>query len=204
MTARISKADIRHRALEIRDGLSDAERAIKSEAICRHLFAYIEQHAKGAQILSYIAFRQELDLKPLHEWLWAAGYRIAIPRVNKQAKQLDWRMLYRYDDLEPGYAGIMEPSLQLIPWHHDESQQVVLLLPGVAFDRHGGRVGYGGGYYDRFAADKRWVAANQQQVCKIAPAFSNTVFANVPMAIHDVVVDILVTENGPLERMGTK
>jgi 5-formyltetrahydrofolate cyclo-ligase len=196
----ISKDNLRHHALLARDHMDDETRRFKSEQICKHVFEQIRKIGTDVQVLSYIAFRSEPDLYALHEKLWENGYRIAIPRVQLTTKQLDWRMLYRYDDLEPGYAGIMEPNLQLIAWEWDARKPVVILLPGLAFDWFGGRVGYGGGYYDRFAANYGWIKQNQEGVIKIAPAFSEQMVEQIPMDAHDIEVDLVVTEQGPLER----
>jgi 5-formyltetrahydrofolate cyclo-ligase len=183
--------------LDVRDQLSPDVRTALTARIVQHTFAAIQAFAPHADVLSYIAFRNELDLRDLHEQLWAAGYRIAIPRVQKATKQLDWRMLYRYDDLQPGYAGIMEPSLDLIPWVQEPSRPVVVLVPGLAFTTEGYRLGYGGGFYDRFAAEHGWLGKSGAHVLKVAPTFGAMVVDQVPMDAHDVVVDVVITEDGP-------
>lgn len=194
----ISKDEIRHLALNKRDHMNEAERLNQSESICNHLFEYIQSFSRDAQILSFIAFRSEPELRTLHHRLWGHGYRIAIPRVQRTTKELDWRMLYRYDDLQAGYAGIMEPSLELIPWVYDPTKPIVILMPGLAFDRNGGRLGYGGGYYDRFVAANGWLQRGCAGVIKVAPAFSEQIVSVIPMEAHDVEVDVVITELGPL------
>lgn len=199
MSGVLTKAQLRHRMLDVRDQLSPDVRTALTARIVQHTFAAIQAFAPHADVLSYIAFRNELDLRDLHEQLWAAGYRIAIPRVQKATKQLDWRMLYRYDDLQPGYAGIMEPSLDLIPWVQEPSRPVVVLVPGLAFTKEGYRLGYGGGFYDRFAAEHGWLRKSGAHVLKVAPTFGAMVVDQVPMDAHDVVVDVVITEDGPRE-----
>jgi 5-formyltetrahydrofolate cyclo-ligase len=194
----ISKDEIRHLALNKRDHMDEKDRRNKSESISIHVFEYIRNYSRDAQILSFIAFRSEPELRSLHNRLWEHGYRIAIPRVLRATKQLDWRMLYRYDDLQAGYAGIMEPSLELIPWVYDSTKPIVILMPGLAFDQQGGRLGYGGGYYDRFVAAYGWMQRGSAGVLKVAPAFFEQVIQVIPMEAHDVVVDVVITEFGPL------
>lgn len=194
----ISKDEIRHLALNLRDHMDESDRRNKSDSICHHVFRYIQNFSMDAQILSFIAFRTEPELRTLHNQLWEQGYRIAIPRVQKATNQLDWRMLYRYDDLQAGYAGIMEPSLELIPWVYDPSKPVVIIMPGLAFDQQGGRLGYGGGYYDRFVAAYGWLQRGTAGVLKVAPAFSEQIVQAIPMEAHDVQVDVVITELGPL------
>ena len=94
----------------------------------------------------------------------------------------------RFDELASGHYGIREPKADFIrPVPRGEIEAVV--IPAVAFDRRGYRVGYGGGYYDRFLPEAR-------QAARIGVAFARHIVPAVPAAPHDVTVDRIVTEEG--------
>ena len=90
-------------------------------------------------------------------------------------------------DTAPGYRGIPEPAAELPRVAIEDVDWV--LVPGVAFDIHGRRLGYGGGYYDRLLALLR------PGVLRVAGAFDLQVVAQVPAAPHDLIVDVIVTES---------
>ena len=141
----------------------------------------------SATVLLTLPFGSEWDTRALLEAALARAKRVALPRVNLATRMLDICAITRLEhDAAPGYRGIPEPGahcslidIATIDW---------VLVPGVAFDPDGHRIGYGGGYYDRLLpllrADARRVAA----------AFELQLVARVPAAPHDVAVDAVVTE----------
>ena len=143
-------------------------------------------------LLVTLPFRSEWNATLVVAHALAAGKVVAAPRVDAPARML---RAYRIDDLdrdvERGHRGIPEPrascvevALERIDW---------VLVPGVAFDARGGRLGYGGGYYDRLLP---FVSPGAPRV---AGAFDMQIVDHVPMAPHDIAVDFVVTEQRTLD-----
>ena len=93
--------------------------------------------------------------------------------------------LLSFDELEPGYYGILTPKKEFIRYI-DPKEIDLIIVPGAAFDRQGYRVGFGGGYYDRFLTDLNCM--------KISIAFGLQIVDKVPREGHDLPVDMIITE----------
>ena len=96
------------------------------------------------------------------------------------------------DELAPGTLGIVEPKSELRAFVDRQvslNEVDLVLVPGVAFDRRGGRLGHGQGYYDKL------LAAASRDVPLVAPAFECQLFGEIPMLPHDVFMDKVVTED---------
>jgi len=118
----------------------------------------------------------------------AAGKTVVVPRVNTLARMLE---LYAVADLDrdvvPGHLGIPEPRPERPQVPRDAIEFV--LVPGVAFDLAGRRLGYGGGYYDRL------LPLLSPRAARVAGAFEIQLVDRVPAASHDVAVDAIITES---------
>jgi 5-formyltetrahydrofolate cyclo-ligase len=183
---RDAKRELRSLVLSERDQMSDEARAEASRAILTALTARPDFRASQVLLLT-LSFGSEWDTAPLVDAALARNKTVALPRVNLATNLLD---LYTVTDLEhdvaPGYRGIREPlphcaqvDLAAIRW---------VLVPGVAFDRNGKRLGYGGGFYDRLLPSLSPVAI------RVAGAFELQVVDRVPSDVHDLAVDAIVTE----------
>lgn len=138
----MDKGALRRRILELREGLSADQVALASQRICARLASW-PQLRSAQTVMAYLPFRKEPDLTPLFSEL--PHIRWVLPRVdgrNLVVHPYDPRRLVRHR------FGMLEPMPNL-PTVDPEAIDIVL-VPGVAFDRYGGRIGYGGGYYDRF------------------------------------------------------
>jgi 5-formyltetrahydrofolate cyclo-ligase len=186
---RAAKAELRRRILEQRDGLPADRRARASAAITARL-AGLPAFGAARTVLAYASFGSEVDTGPLLRAVLAAGKALVLPRVNRASRMLD---LYRVDDpagqLEPGTWGIPEPRPATCPPAALGEVELVV-VPGVAFDVRGGRLGYGAGYYDRLL---RGLAAGAPPL--VAGAFDVQVVPEVPMDAHDRRLDRVVTES---------
>ena len=183
---REAKRAARERALAARDALPEPVRAAASLRIADGITS-LASFAAARTVLVTLPFRSEWDTRVVARRALAAGKVVASPRVDAVARMLT---LHRIADLardvEPGYRGIPEPRPECsgvepatIDW---------VLVPGVAFDGAGRRLGYGGGYYDRLLP---LLAAG---VPRVAGAFDVQVVPDVPCGPHDLVVDCVVTE----------
>lgn len=180
---RRSKRGLRREVLARRDDLRAQERSRLSAAILERVIALPEVR-DARTVMAFWSFGSEVDTGPLLARLDAAGKEICLPRIR------DGEVLavgYRPGDpVRPTPFGAMEPAAG--PIVEPETIDVVV-TPGVAFDRRGGRVGYGGGYYDRLLARIRPDASS------VAIAFELQVVDEVPMGNLDRRVEAIVTEH---------
>ncbi|MGG4143908.1 5-formyltetrahydrofolate cyclo-ligase [Paenibacillus algorifonticola] len=187
------KQRIRADAAKVRDRLSKQDRALWSGLACGALIQWLEEHPEQREIMCYVPFRSELDLWPLINWLWSTRREVIVPRCHPLDRSMTLYRLQSQADLMEGAYGIREPDpakcVELPQGHAPDS----IIVPGIQFDRMGGRMGYGGGYYDRFAeragkAGKRafWIGA----------AYEAQVAEQVPMQEHDLKMNGIVTESG--------
>jgi 5-formyltetrahydrofolate cyclo-ligase len=186
----MSEAKTALRAAQVarRDGLTAEQRAVATAAIVarvRSLPAW--QRARG--VLSYMAFGSELDLYALHRELQQQGRLLVAPRVPAQGRALELRQVVDLtQDLAPSRWGIPEPLPDLCPLV-DPAQIDLVLVPGVAFDRTGNRLGYGAGFYDRL------FQRLPPSALRVACVQEALLVDRVPAEPHDAPVDLLVTES---------
>jgi len=180
-----AKRALRDEVIAARDALDPGERAAASQAIVARVGA-LPSFAAARCVLLTLPFRSEWDTRPLVATALARGAAVVLPRVNAQARMLE---IHRVSDPEsqtqPGYRGIPEP-VDTLP-RQDLASVDWVLVPGVAFDPLGRRLGYGGGYYDRL------LATLAPGVPKVAGAYDLQMVAHIPSAPHDLRVDAIVT-----------
>lgn len=127
----------------------------------------------------------EVDTKAIIEHAWRVGKRVAVPRCNPSTKEMDFRMIESYDDLEIVYMDLQEPVVERTVSVRPEEIDLQV-VPGVVFSKEGYRIGYGGGYYDRYLSD--------YQGDTVSLAFELQVINQIPIEIHDVPVEKIITE----------
>jgi 5-formyltetrahydrofolate cyclo-ligase len=183
---RDAKRSLRERVLHLRDALPAELRARFGAAIVERLLSREDFRAARTVLLS-VAFRSEWETRPLFSAARALGKTAVAPRVDRERRMLG---LYAVVDVErdvgSGYLGIGEP----LPHCRSVDPLAIdwVLVPGVAFDASGHRIGYGGGYYDRLLPTLR------RDAPRIAGAFELQFIERVPAAAHDLKVDAIVTE----------
>ncbi|QRG70425.1 5-formyltetrahydrofolate cyclo-ligase [Brevibacillus choshinensis] len=188
MDPKAVKQQLRSRIIEERKALPDALRREYSARACRHAAEH-ERLAGARAIMAFHPFGAELDILPFIEKAKARGQEIWLPLTLTAERRL---IPYRYEGkhmLKQGVYGIWEPDPALAE-EADLTKLDAVLVPGVAFDRHGGRMGYGGGFYDRF------LAGLQPRPLLVGIAFSMQLVDQVPREMHDIGLDGVVTENG--------
>ncbi|HEX9652998.1 MAG TPA: 5-formyltetrahydrofolate cyclo-ligase [bacterium] len=133
-----------------------------------------------------VAWRNEVNNHQLIKDL-LTGRRVVVPVVDLASHTLAHSLISGFEDLRPGAFGILEPTPEKM--HPVSLAQIdVILVPGVAFDLSGNRIGYGGGYYDDFL--------RQAKVLKIALCYHFQIVESIPTRVEDERVDILITEKG--------
>lgn len=177
------KRDLRREVLERRDALTPDERRAKSRAVAERLLALPELGGRR-MVLAFWSFGSEVDTAPILAALAARGHRLALPRIEgKEVLAVAYRPGDRVTETS---FGACEPVAGVVV---ADTEIDVVATPGVAFDRRGGRVGYGGGYYDRLLGRTR------ADAFRVGLAFALQVVDVVPRGGADLSVDAIVTED---------
>ena len=184
-----AKAALRREILARRDALDPDARARLSAAVLRRV-ATLDAFRRARVVLGYASFASELDTRPFLHGVLAAGRALVLPRVERAARRLALHQVRDLDtELQPGPWGIPEPAPTRCR-AVSAGEIDFILVPGVVFDRGGGRIGYGGGYYDRLLA-----AWPEPPPPLVAAAFELQVVPAVPVLATDRRVDLVVTES---------
>lgn len=183
----VDKQRLRKELLKTRQALSHSEWQTKSEALCEQIRFYLESTSSipaGGTILSYFHFRQEPNLDPLFQ---LNDYRWGVPRCVD--KELSWHFWQWGDPVVKGTFGIREPSEET-PLCPPENVDLIL-VPAVACDAQGYRLGYGGGFYDRLFEQPQW-----RQIPKVGIVFDDLLVSEVPADPWDIALDGVCTDWG--------
>lgn len=175
------KNAIRNQMREQRQALSPALHAEKSESI-RHRLEKLPAYQNAKKILVYVSAKDEVETHGFIKDSLAQGRHLYVPKI--QDTVLTICPLYRWEDLEPGTFGILEPSVPTEPARPEEMD--LIIVPGLAFDSRGHRIGYGKGHYDRLLKSTRGY--------KVGLAFHEQVLETVPDEVHDVPLDLIITD----------
>ncbi|MCL4499574.1 MAG: 5-formyltetrahydrofolate cyclo-ligase [Chloroflexi bacterium] len=159
----------------------------KSSSITE-LILGLPEYQQATVIMAYVSFGSEVATSPLIEHALACGKRVVLPIVA-EGRVLLLGEIDHLSGLRPGPSGILEPDSDSVGRITPDELDFII-VPGVVFDAAGRRIGYGGGYYDRFF---ELVGAGP---VKTAVAFEIQLVENVPAESHDKYVDIIVTESG--------
>ena len=171
------KAAMRRDLRALRRSLTPTERSEQAAAAV----TILRDLVGDAPLVSYLAMSTELDLARLHEARWATGRPVWLPRVVGEG--LVWHPVRDPADCRPGAFGVLEPDLYRVR-HAPLPPDAVMLVPGVAFDARGGRLGQGAGFYDRALANHPGLTIGVGFTCQEVPA--------VPCEAHDQPVHHVV------------
>lgn len=192
----MDKNFMRKEVLHKRSSMTNDEIASKSSQIAQHLFNS-DFYKSSKCIMAYLDFRNEVRTEDIIKKSLANNKDIIVPISVVKTRELILSKLYDYDsELETGTYGILEPKKQFIRKVSHEAIDLVL-IPGVAFDKRGFRVGYGAGYYDRF------LSKLDNSIPKVALAFELQLVSHVNEGKYDIAVDYIVTENGIIKCRNT-
>lgn len=180
------KADLRREVLATREEISSTDRRCLSARIFDEVLALPDYEAAGT-VLAYSGFGSEPLTEGFLRSVLKSGKTLVLPRIEERRLALH-EVRDLEGDLVPGVWGIREPDARLP--RVEPSAVEFILVPGVAFDKRGGRLGYGGGYYDTLLGGLR------ERPLLVAGAFEIQVVEEVPTTPRDVRMDLLVTERG--------
>ena len=188
-TDKASKALMRAQFKAVREGLIPGERRAIDEAIARNVAA-LPEFAAADGVFTYLSFGAEVDTRELIQRAWEAGKTVCLPRVVPSTREMRWYAVESFDGLVRSSFGVEEPP-------DDPSREVrpavfacpVALVPGLAFDREGFRLGYGGGFYDTFLPAFPGTSIGLIRACQLVDRLS-------VRDIHDAPVNIVALEQG--------
>lgn len=191
---RTAKAALRAEVLEMRRALDPEVRHVLSLSIGERV-ARLPAYREARVVHAYVgAVDGEVETRALVERALRAGKRVLCPRVARRPRRLEHYEIASLDELELTAFGLWEPvpaRARHLPADELAGLLDLVLVPGIAFDRHGWRIGFGAGYYDRFLA--------RVTATTVALAYSLQVCDAVPHEPHDVPVDRIVTERETID-----
>jgi 5-formyltetrahydrofolate cyclo-ligase len=191
-SAKELKDQLRRESLAQRDALPADVRRAASEAIAARPFPVVVP--AGAIVSGFMPLKSEINPIPLMRKLAGAGAKLALPAVAGRGRPLTMRAYAFGDALAAGQWGIREPKADA-----PEVLPDILLVPLLAFDRTGHRVGYGAGYYDMTIAALR----AQKPVIAVGLAYAAQEIAEVPTTPRDARLDLVLTEREAIDCRAT-
>lgn len=203
MSGASDKATLRARLSELRRAVSTKQRDTAQHAIFTSLLS-LEAWQRASLVAGYVSVRGELDLTPVWQAAVRTGKGYALPCSVTDA--VEGRMIFRRmagfapKALAPARFGIPEPldTAPMLLW--EDWTDALIIVPGLAFDDLGFRIGYGGGYYDRFLAELR---ARGIRHTTVGLVFATCHLLALPHEPHDIPVDIIVDERRIIHAHGT-
>lgn len=188
----MTKDETRIHQKELRDQLTVEEQQQASQLIREHLFC-TDQYQNCKAVFTFVSFRSEVDTKEIINRALSDRKKVYVPKVYDT-----WMEFYEIKSLEeltPGTLGILEPqgnaSLRYQKCYSDNIQtDNLMLLPGLAFDTFGNRIGYGAGYYDRYLSTQ-----GEGYFYKIALAYDFQVMEQVASDEYDIKADVIITSS---------
>jgi 5-formyltetrahydrofolate cyclo-ligase len=167
-----------------KEAMLPEDRHKKSHAICHHLMAIVNP---GETVMVFTSKEKEVNTRPLIEALFRSGNPVVVPIIVKEDVSLRLSYLRDFSALVPSTFGVPEPIGNEIPAAAEDIGTII--LPMLGFDRAGGRIGYGAGYYDRFLSKNPGMR-------KIGIAFACQEVENLPVDENDIRMDAIITEEG--------
>ncbi|GER65557.1 hypothetical protein BpJC7_17350 [Weizmannia acidilactici] len=185
----MDKTELRKSMIAYLKSLDAREKQNIEEKLHARLFSSnLWNHAKTIGITVSQGF--EWDTKPIIETGWGQGKTVCVPKCVPEEKKLLFYRLDLFGQLEKSFFNLLEPKT-------NETEQVdkqkidLLVVPGLVFNTKGYRIGFGGGYYDRFLAD----FPNDT----VSLVYSEQIREDLPLQSYDIAVKHIVTENGILK-----
>ena len=183
---RAEKKALRSKIIAARRKLTDNYRQRASNRMMT-VFCALPDFKEPRKVLCYASMADEVQIRPLMEKWLSLGVTVALPKITGNG-QMEAMSFTDFDSLVEGEYGILTPDPEkgkIIP----PEELDLIIVPGIAFDTRGERLGKGGGFYDAYLA-------RATKAKRIALAFSCQLVAKIPMEAHDVLVHKIITEQG--------
>ncbi len=173
---------IRKRMKQLRADMTRTERFEKSMRIFEQLIT-VPEFKRADRIYTYVSMDNEIDTIMLIDYSLSLEKRVFVPRVS--GRDMEFYEISDISELSPGYMGIYEPDIN--GKEPDYSRTGFMCMPGLAFDKSYNRIGYGGGFYDRYLSV-------ENKLYKAALAYEAQLLESIPTQDGDVRPDMIVTE----------
>lgn len=173
---------IRKQMKQLRADMTRTERFEKSMQIFEQLIT-VPEFKRADRIYTYVSMDNEIDTIMLIDYSLSLEKRVFVPRVS--GRDMEFYEISDISELSPGYMGIYEPDIN--GREPDYSRTGFMCMPGLAFDRSYNRIGYGGGFYDRYLSV-------DNKLYKAALAYEAQLLESIPAQDGDVRPDMIVTE----------
>ncbi|MDK2866213.1 MAG: 5-formyltetrahydrofolate cyclo-ligase [Clostridiales bacterium] len=187
----MDKKQLRQQVITARNALGDEMRLTLSKQIQQKVLSLPEfKFARAAA--GFVDFRNEVYMRPILQSVLNANIPLMLPRISNDGKEMIFYQVSNLDHLTTSRFGIKEPNPDRCTLG-DTSQLSIVLTPGVAFTQDGYRLGYGGGFYDRF------FQKISEDVQRVGIAFEMQMVSEIPHESHDIRVHCIVTEQNIYE-----
>jgi 5-formyltetrahydrofolate cyclo-ligase len=184
MTVQKQKQQLRKEMLAKLSSISKEQHIKKSQSIASHLYEQREwQEARAIGIT--LSMSHEVDTYAIIEQAWMTGKRVAVPKCNRQTRTMTFRYITSYEQLEVVYMNLREPIPEAT-LEAKAAEMDLLIVPGLACTEHGERLGYGGGYYDRYLSSYNGHT--------IALVFKEQIISKLPIEPNDRLVQKVITD----------
>jgi 5-formyltetrahydrofolate cyclo-ligase len=185
----LNKSEWRKKIKQLLVSMEEEKRLHKSKEVSLHLMQ-TPQWKNSTCVGITVSRGFELNTKPIIEAAWKEGKIVCVPKCYSTDKSMEFREMISFDDLENVYMDLYEPKTdktKIVP-----AEQIdLLIVPGLVFDKEGYRIGYGGGYYDRYLQN--------YEGDTVSLAFTLQLGEGLPHEEFDIPVQHIITENGLLK-----
>ena len=177
----MNKKEIRKQIKSKKEQLTKEQVEELSSKIAQ-MFINSDFYKYATVIYPYVAYNQEVITDQIIKHAWENGKKVAIPKVIDD--YMEFMFIDSFDQLEEGYCGIPEPITTDIA----NEKEVLIVMPGIAFDPDFNRIGYGGGFYDKYLANHP-----DTTFTKVALTYDFQILPHLETEEHDYKVDAIVT-----------
>lgn len=175
------KRSVRKKIAALKKELSEAEICERSENILKKLYA-TDVFKNAERVYTYVNYNQEINTKSLIEHCLLLGMEVLVPRVDGES--MEFYRIGSLDELSPGAYGIPEPVKAKLP---DSICKGLMIMPGMAFDSHKHRIGYGGGFYDKYLI-------KHPSFFKVALCYDFQILDSIPAEEYDIPADMVISD----------
>lgn len=182
---REQKNNLRQKYKQIRKEMPEDMKKMRDEKIL-HKLTSLPVYKSSETVLTYVSTLIEVDTRNLISKALAEGKKVAVPMCIKGTRDMEFYMITSFDDLEEGSFSVLEPVPERCELLRN-FRRAICIVPALAYDRYGYRLGYGKGYYDRFLSSHR-------DVFKIGLGYCCCTETKLNHGRYDIPVDFLITE----------
>ncbi|MBO4339215.1 MAG: 5-formyltetrahydrofolate cyclo-ligase [Clostridia bacterium] len=179
----MTKQELREFYIHKKIELSE-EQKFKADEIIFNKLVNLDLFKNSDCILTYVSTRIEVDTKSVIEYALMKGKTVAVPRCDKNSNYMKYYRISSLNDLEKGNFNILEPTVfcsEVV-----DIQNGLCIVPGLAFDKKGHRLGYGRGYFDRFLSEN--------SVKTVGLCYKDFLVDDLPVEGFDIAVDKVLTD----------